>query len=318
MSMPFLARLILIAASLVAFAVIDRSVRAAPPPPDPVAEIPFVVSNAGWLIAPVIVNGQGPYRFIVDTAATVTAAYEPLADEQTFEPALLPDKRVLGLTETRYLPPHTLGDIEAGGIVMRDHVGVILPESPFDAQRIDGVLGLDFLERYVIRFDVDRRVMSLYDPGVALDSITDADAVFMERDDFTGRGSALYRTEVEFVRREVDCIIDTGSGRTVINSRALRSLIAGIRLNASRGVGTQGASRISDVFGKIDSAPAARIAQISIGGARWRRKPVMIYDADIFRELGVDRKPFCLLGADILMEQSFVLDFAGQRLIIER
>jgi hypothetical protein len=38
----------------------------------------------------------------------------------------------------------------------------------------------------------------------------------------------------------------------------------------------------------------------------------LVYDAEIFQELGMGAKPYCLVGADLLRDRSFIFDFANE------
>ncbi len=283
----------------------------------PIAEVPFQISEDGWIIAPVRINGAGPYDFLVDSAATVSVVYQRLADEHAFQRAPQPNIRVLGLTETRYLPAWEIGDIDVAGEVRRDHIGVVLEDWPAPLRTPHGVLGLDFLKHYVVRFDIDRQTMAFYPPG-AFDAAPKLRTRDMPEYVFAADNAPLYRTRIQVKGRDIHCIVDTGSALSVVNSRALRAMLTGLFIGPASRRGLRTGSRLSDAFGSIEDAGAVDVARITLAAARWRNKRIVVFDADIFRELGVDRRPFCLLGADLLADQSFVLDFPGERIIIEQ
>lgn len=282
----------------------------------PLAEIPYRIDEGGWIIVSVRVNGEGPYDFIVDSAATRTAVYQRLADQHEFKPAQRPRLRVLGLTETRYLPAWEIGDVEIGGVVMRDHEGVVLDDWPAPLVSPHGVLGLDFLARFVIRIDTERQIMALYAPGAfgaGRDYQADAMPLHYYRED----DAPLFKTTVYFNRRNIDCIVDTGSALSVVNARALSAMTTGLFIENSPQRGLRTGSRLNDVFGTVETAGVISVPRISLGPAKWWKKRVVIFSADIFRELGVERRAYCILGADLLTEQPFILDFPGERIIIE-
>ncbi len=284
----------------------------------PITEIPYRIEAGGWIVAPVMVNGAGPYDFIVDSAATRSAVYQRLADEQAFSPASRPDLRVLGLTETRFLPAWEIGDINVGGVVMENHIGVVLDDWPEPLNTPHGVLGLDFLQSHVIRFDVERQVIQIYPSGAFGGGREFGAASMRLRAHRDADEAPLYISTLTFKNRDIECIVDTGSALSVLNAPALSAMTTGVLVESAprRGLGT--GSRLSDVFGSIESAGAVRIHRISLRRTRWSRKTLVVFSAAIFRELGVDRLPYCILGADILAEQSFILDFPGERIIIER
>ena len=283
----------------------------------PIAEIPYRIDADGWIIVPVLVSGQGPYDFIVDSAATRSAVYQRLADLHEFKPAPQPRMRVLGLTETRYLPAWEIGDVEVGGIFMADHVGVVLDDWPAPLVSPHGVLGLDFLARFIVRIDTNRQIMALYPRG-AFGAGKDYAAAAMALHYYREEDAPLFRTRAYFNRRDIDCIVDTGSALTIVNARALNAMTTGLFIETSPQRSLRTGSRLNDVFGTVETAGVVEVAHISLGPAKWRKKRVVVFSADIFRELGVERRPYCILGADLLTERPFILDFPGERIIIER
>ncbi len=282
----------------------------------PIAEIPFRIDDEGWIIVSAQVNGQGPYDFIVDSAATRTAVYQRLADQHDFQQAPQSRMRVVGLTETRYLQAWQIGAIEVGGIVMSDHVGVVLEDWSAPLVSPHGVLGLDFLGRFVVHFDTDRQIMALYGGG-AFGAGKDFTAQPMPLQDFREDDAPLFKTIVTFNRRDINCIVDTGSAFTIVNGRGLNAMFSGVFVDSFPRHGRRIGSRINDVFGTVETAQVVEVSRISIRPAEWQKKRIVVFSADIFRELGVQRRPYCILGADLLTEQSFILDFPGERIIIE-
>ena len=56
--------------------------------------------------------------------------------------------------------------------------------------------------------------------------------------------------------------------------------------------------------------------RLRIGGARWRSKTFIVYDAEVFREMGAGGKPFCLVGMDLFADRSIIFDFANEQFYI--
>ena len=282
-----------------------------------VAEIPYRIDYQGWLTVDATVNGEGPYDFIVDSGATITSAFQNLADRQAF--ALAERRRpirILGLTSTRALPAYELGDIEIGGVRLDDHVGVVLPDWTPPNRPPQGVLGLDLLTRYSVHIDADRNAIRFYPPDAAIEkpqrwTRTDMRPIRVDED-----ASPLYQIYVRVGTSRIPCIIDLGATGTVFNTPALRSMLGGLRINGTREQGFTTGTRLNDIFDNKDTARAIRISRLKIGQTLWRNKIFIVYDAEIFKELGFDNKPFCLIGADLLAGRSFIFDFSGESLYI--
>lgn len=281
----------------------------------PLAEIPFEIDYEGWVTVDVMVNDQGPHKFIVDSGATVTAVFANLAANQNFTPVNRPPIRILGLTEAKHLPAFSVGEIGVGGRALNDHVGVILPDWSPPRQTPQGVLGLDFLAQYTVLFDVDARMIRLYDPAPPPDGGARGwSDEPLTRDTFGQGAGALYRVTVGMNRRDIECIIDMGASGTLLNYAALRRLMSGLYINRSGSPGFSTGSRLHDIFDNTKTARLARIPRIGIAGARWRDEIVTVYDASIFDELGMGNTPFCLIGSDLMLQYNFLFDFEREEL----
>jgi hypothetical protein len=128
--------------------------------------------------------------------------------------------------------------------------------------------------------------------------------------------ATLYRIYVKVRGVRIPCIVDLGASGTIFNSAALREMTAGIVVNGDRRSGFSTGTRINDIFDYRDRARVVEIASLSIGRSRWRKKRFIIYDAEIFKELGFASTPFCLVGADLFADRSMMFDFARETLYI--
>jgi hypothetical protein len=74
--------------------------------------------------------------------------------------------------------------------------------------------------------------------------------------------------------------------------------------------------RVRDALGK--GLPAFRIEDITIGvaGHFWLYNSVLVADAPVFQKLDVASLPLGVIGAGLLAQNSFALDFENQRLYI--
>lgn len=307
-----IASIVMLCASLIGAA-------ASTPAAEPIAEFPYRIEYQGWITVGVMVNGHGPYDFIVDSGATITSAFANLAEQENFERADRPPIRVLGLTDAKRLPAFRFGELELGGQRMHNHVGVVLPDWPPPLQSPHGVLGLDFLTRYTVLFDAGDKMVRLYDRANAPPEMSDAwTDVPLKADDFGQDGGMLYRVTVDMQGRPIPCLLDLGASGTLLNYPALKRLMTGIFINQSRDTGFSTGTRLNDIFANTEEARQVRVTRVRIGAATWRNRTFVVFDAPIFEELGVGRKPFCLVGSDLMIERSFMFDFAHEKLYIDR
>lgn len=127
--------------------------------PAPSEVVPFTPADGGAVIVPVLVDGRGPYSFLVDTGANRSAVREGLARKL----GLAAVARMTVVTpageETRAvvrLSRLSVGAATADGVL----ASVVEADRPgMDGADFDGILGQDFLSRFDYTLDYRRRVL---------------------------------------------------------------------------------------------------------------------------------------------------------------
>lgn len=300
---------------VILFSVLSARAHAA----EPLASIPYRLDYNGWYTIDLTINGQGPYQFIVDTGATLTAVFENITEQQAFAPANEAEKRVLGIIGAQSLPAIDIGDVDVGGLQLSDHTGVVIPDWEGAGPKPQGVLGLDFLSKYTVLFDARRQRIEFYSPNNPPEGVmSDMTSTRMRFSTFNRDYGGLYTITVSMSGRRIPCIVDLGADGTLINYTAMRRLTGGIYVDPHRDTGSTTGSKIRDVFGDEAAALSIEVRPIRIGGARWSRGTFVVFNAGIFRALGLHRKSYGLLGADLLKDRNFVFDFANQRFYLTR
>ena len=277
---------------------------------EPVVSVPYRIDYNGWLTVSATVNGEGPYDFIIDTGATQSLVFQNLADSQNFPATGGPPQMILGLAAQGAFDPYLIGDIAVGAAELADLETVILPDWTVE-KKPQGIIGLDFLEDYVMLFDAEAGALHLYDhaappPGAVTRRWRRAD---LEADDFNLDIDALYTVTGRLNSRSVRFLLDLGASGTVINRVAASSLSrrgVAVRIIPSGG---EARARISDVFEESATAQSMVVDRVRIGRNTWYRRVLVVHDAPIFEELGVHEEAFGLFGADLVRERSFMLDF---------
>ena len=283
---------------------------------EPVTTVPYRIDYTGWLTVKVMVNGQGPYDFIVDSGATHSIAFQNLADQQNFMQTGGEMQTVLGLAAIGSFPPHLIGEISVGEASMGGLISVVLPDWQVE-ERPAGILGLDFLRKYICVFDREKNELRLYshdDPPT--EDVKNWKYAELKADNFGLETNYLYTIEAKINSRRVRFLLDLGASGTVINRNAVGAVVrTGFRVSI-RPSGGEARDRITDALEKSEAATTMIVDRFKVGRNYWYRQKLLIHNAPIFRELGVHTQPFGLFGADLLRERSFMLDFEGGELRI--
>ncbi len=284
---------------------------------EPQEWVPYRIDYQGWVTVNANVNGDGPNDFILDSGATITSVFANLAEKQAVQPADRGPIRILGLASAEALPAFILGEITVGALRLENHVGVILPDWAPPNTPPQGVVGLDLLTRHTVMIDEDEGRVEFYERGVAPDrkarGWTRTDLKPLEVDN---QATPLYLINLNIRGFDIPCVVDLGASGTIFNGPAFRAMNSGIRINSYGARSSSAASNLNDVFDNTSSAVAVKISRVKIGGARWRNEIFLVYDAEVFRELGAAAKPFCLVGMDLFADRSIIFDFENEHFYI--
>jgi predicted aspartyl protease len=270
---------------------------------EPLFAAPTRLDRVGRVLAPVRIDGQGPFRFIVDTGATRSAVSATVVAALGLVVGSGESVRMQGVTGEAVVPTTRVGRLEAGSMVLRDHDLPVLP--PTVLARADGILGVEGMtgQRLDIDFMGDRVVIARSRDQAAAPGVL---VVPVER----RRGLLLARARVGHVRCRA--IIDTGAERTLGNPELRRRL--GMREGADAGSSMRVFGTTDDVQdGELRIAPSIRI-----GDAELRQLPITFADLHVFRVWKLDRVPAMVIGMDLLgVVARLVVDYRRGELQIE-
>ena len=119
--------------------------------------------NGAALMVPVHVNGEGPFRFVLDTGATVTCVEDAVAERLALPTARGASGIGAGVEGTARMRLVRLDSLRVGGARAEGLTACALDLAHTAAigVEIEGLLGLDFLRSYRVTLDFDRQVLLL-------------------------------------------------------------------------------------------------------------------------------------------------------------
>jgi len=266
---------------------------------------PTRLDHIGRIVAPVMVNGQGPFRFIVDTGASRSTVSPRLAQTLGLTPAAELPLKVNGITGTADVPSVAIHLIQAGDLVIEDtRLPVVWAPLMAGADGILGVAGLKG-ERIFVDFKHNRVVISRTRNGGTPQGFDRVPARLLPG------GLLAVSARVGGVR--VEAVIDTGSERTIAN-HALRDALAWRRRKGE-------VARVTDVYGattEVASGQVDRAPTIDFGGVKISNVTVVYGDFHIFRVWGMESRPALIIGMDVLgTVNALAIDFQRSELYID-
>jgi predicted aspartyl protease len=263
--------------------------------------------------AAVLLNGHGPFTFVIDTGAGSTSIADTLADQLQL-PALQ-SVLVHGITEARVTRSVSIDRLQLSGLGFRD---LACPVFPRDQLGADGLIGLDVLDRFRLKFNVMRRTASLNVRGVAVvmggDMVTGSRLRREGMRSVRGRLGQMIMTQVSVDGQPTAAFIDSGAQYSIGNM-ALRQAAAARRRDGGR-VARQ--VPLYGVTGQSLSADLALVDDLRFGPQRLGPTPMLFADLHCFEALGLSGRPALLIGADLLGRfREVTLDFPANLVVFE-
>ena len=256
----------------------------------------------GRIWAPVLVNGQGPFRLVLDTGASHSALTPGLAQALGITLDVSSTVTLRGATGTASVPMVPVRTLEVGELLLEPRRLPVIPDALGGAE---GVLGMDGLANKRIHIDFRRDHIS----------------IMRSKNE---RATTGYTTiPVKFLRGRllvvdgfiggvpVKAVIDTG-GQATLGNEALRVSLAERRrrqAEAAKPDNVTGATLDVQVGDRFDT-PALALGDILV------RNPAMTFaDFAIFDHWKMTDQPAMLIGMDVLgLLDTLIIDYRRKEL----
>jgi len=263
-------------------------------PQDRLLACPTTRDYVGRVVATVMINGKGPFRFIIDTGANQSTISPKLASALGLAPAAGELMQIAGVTGTATVPSVPIESLRAGALVI-EHSQFPVIWSPV-MTGADGILGAAGLGQDSLLVDFQHNTVVI---SPAADVTVPAGYSRLQA---TRLSSGLLSVPGEVGGVPVDAIIDTGSPQTLGNVALYRALYSNPR--ASSGARVYGVTKQVSP-GNVQVAPTLDLGAIQIGNA------VLVFgDFPIFKVWGLTAHPAIILGMDVLgTVDAFSIDF---------
>ena len=245
------------------------------------------------MTAPVRIDGQGPYAFVVDTGANRSVVSAELAAQLA-----LPRGAAQSLNDAAgvQLVPTVTARLAVGRGREAELVLSVLPAASIGGL---GMIGLDRLADQRLTLDFHGQQLRIEGAfGSARDPL---DVVVRAR----RRAGQLTLVDADLDGAPITAFLDSGS-ETTIGNLALCALA-----RAKDPAGAWTTASIISASGQTIPADVATLPDLRVGGLRLRGLPVAFADLHTFRLWDLTARPAILLGVDVLSRFDAVqLDFA--------
>ena len=269
--------------------------------PEPRFVAPTRRDKIGRIWAPVLINGKGPFRLVLDTGANHSAITGSVALALGLAPD--PSKQVLlrGVTGNAIVPTVRVDSFAVGDVILTSATLPIIPDALGGAE---GVLGTDGFAGMRIYIDFKHDLITIsrsHDERVPADFTS----VKLER---SPANLLITRAQIGDVR--VHAIIDTGAQATIGNE-AMR--VALLRRHSH---GT--ANHVIDVTATSQDAQYYQSRPIQLGKIAIQGARITYGDMHIFEHWHLIKEPAILIGMDVIgLLDVFILDYRRRDLVVK-
>lgn len=287
------------AASLALTSIAARA-QTVPPPPqqhaaaerDPSSPVDTATDATKRLSVAVRIDGNGPYRFLVDTGADRTV----LATDLAVDLGLLRGERVMmeGVVRAVATDTVTLHELSFGSVRCRRLVVPVLPRTMLEA---DGYLGLDTLDRHRVTLDFKNHTLQVTEPRSRFS------ALWVRQNETRVRASGTAGH-----LRAVDCTVDGVAATAFIDTGAEVSagnaaLLAALKSRAPARYAVD-AVPLTDITGGEIVGKVTTVSKIRLMELEFTDCPLVIADFQIFNIWGLRQNPALLIGMNYLRQFS--------------
>ncbi|HWL63028.1 MAG TPA: retroviral-like aspartic protease family protein [Steroidobacteraceae bacterium] len=270
--------------------------------PEPRYVAPTTRDRIGRVWVPVLIDGRGPFRLVLDTGAQRSAVVPDVATQLGVSLQNAAPMRLHGATGTRVVPGIEAGVLEVGDVWLPAGRLPVVVDAFGGA---DGMLGVEGLQdrRIYINFRADYVDIALSRNRRAAEGFITLP--FLESE------QPLLTVTARVGRQQVLAVIDTGA-QTTVGNEALRQL-----LRRELSGDTVGEDQIHGATGDTQSGISAPIRSIRLGGLEIRDARITFGDLYVFRLWELTDRPAILVGMDILgLLDTLVIDYRRRELQI--
>lgn len=263
---------------------------------DEVIQADYEASNR--MTVPVMIDGQGPFRFMIDTGAQATVVTRGMEEQLNLAP--LGQAMLVGMAGRELVDLVDLDQLMLGSRMLNNIEAPVLERRHVGA---DGIIGLDSLQDLRVLLDFRDQSIAVAD-AKDLGGNQGFEIIVRAR---RREGQLLIaNAEIDGVKTAV--IVDTGSQSTVGNLALKRKLRSRL----------QGTAVSTDVLGNDLTGDVGVAGKLEIDGMSLVNVVVTYNDTPAFEALGLTGRPALALGMDHLrMFDRVAIDFSTKQVLFD-
>jgi hypothetical protein len=273
---------------------------------------PYRIDASGRLLTAVMIDGQGPFSFVIDTASSRTLMYEHVRAQLALTKSQPGDIIVYGINTTGQALPVKPGTLMVAGQVISGLTLGALPAGTSHPIGVDGILGIDVLAHYFVVLDRSAMRLTLLAPdSAATQTYRDWPAATLSPRPLRNIPIDFWYLTVRFGEARLTTLLDLGAGMTMMNWPAAERL--GVH-ESNYHLPPELTAMLRDVLGTDEPAVWMNGMTVTMSRRSWDDQNILVANSDVFTHFNLDERPAAILGSDLLGDNSLAIDFAGHRL----
>lgn len=262
--------------------------------PEPRFVAPTRRDRIGRIWAPVMINGQGPFRLVLDTGASHSGITAAVASRLGLVPDAHKKVQLSGTTGSESVDTVMVDSLEVGALLLK---GRRLPIITAPLGGAEGILGYEGLadKRVYIDFRNDFIVINR--------SRRERPAADFVTVPITFSRQNLPVVAARIGLLPVQAVIDTGAQTTIANLAARDALFRRRQMNPV-------VDRIEGATATVQEGEGLKTPPITISGITIRSERMTFGDMHIFHHWRMTREPAVLIGMDALgLLDTLIIDY---------
>ncbi len=260
--------------------------------------------DQGRFVVDAYVGKQGPFPFVIDTAASRTVAYRRLPVALGVEALKLRSKRIYTATGRTEALVYPIPEISALGstIYLEETVAIADPPGRKD---VYGLIGIDLLRGKTLAFYLNQARVQLFQN---LRDLPSYDSWRMTQGRPVGYGSLAITLEMEGLK--VPAILDTGASFSIMTSATYQALPS-----SARGPKKRQNERLTRILSSsgVSAGRIVEVDSLKVGEVEYEQVEIIVSDLPIFRAFGASDVPAIIIGTDVLGRGEFAIDLKNWR-----
>jgi len=267
------------------------------------ATVPLTVYSTGHIVVPALVNGKGPYTFMVDTGADESAVYAWFAKSLD-----LPKGKVgelSGATGSEKMTITRLSSLSVDGHAINQIDADTLPDRT-DGAKIAGIVGVDLLGHRLAIMDFACRTFELRPVQRITPDLVGTDATLIKAGAILDGKQLSFPVTINGIAGVA--VLDTGARYTDINNAFAVAASIDTHSSTFRDASPTHGATMTSISTRIGPIGTVRFAGIT------RRDAVArVVDLPYFEGAGLADKPTMNLGVDFLQGTRLTVDFSSRQ-----